>query len=400
MKKKLIIAFVVFSAIGVGIFYFLTTGNIGAKYNTAEVKMGEVEKYIEEVGRISSKNIRRYNGTGANKVEEMTLELGDYVKKGQLLVKYEDNLDLEIQKVEKQIEALKATYRDVLSGTDVESVNNAKIEISRIRSNLELATKNKESIEALYNIGAVPQVELEQAINSMEQLQSSLAIAQNTYNQLVKGVSANIKKRYEAEIDVMLLTLEIYKKNRENYMIYADGDGIVTELNTFKGDIPSPGSMILEIQDPSEKVILVDFMVEDARNIKLDMKVEIKDPNLGINIGNLKVDRIYPKAFVTLSELGVEENRQTVEINFPESSEELAYGLEVQTKVMIEESRGALMIPVGAVYQNDSKKYVKVLEDKKPVEREIITGIEVNNNIEVKDGLIEGELVILNYQEN
>lgn len=400
MKKKLIIAFVVFAAIGAGIFYFLTTGNIGAKYNTVEVKEGEVKKYVEDVGRISSTNIRKYYGNGINKIEEIPLELGGKVEKGQLLVKYDNNIDLQIQKVEKQIEALEAAYGEVLLGTDMESVNNAKIEISRIRTNMELARTHKDRVEKLYNNDAATKIELEQAINSVQQLQSNLAIAQNSYNQLVKGVSENIKKKYEAEIEALLLTIETFEKSREDYMIYSDIEGIVTELNTFKGDIPSPGIMIVEIQDPTEKLLLVDFMVEDAIKISENMQAIIEDNKLGINFNDLEVHKVHPKAFITLSELGVEENRQTVEISLPNSSEKLPYGLEVDAKVMIEEARSALLIPVGTVYQQNSKKYVKVLEDRKPVEREIITGIEFNNSIEVIDGLTKGELVILNYQEN
>jgi len=179
----------------------------------------------------------------------------------------------------------------------------------------------------------------------------------------------------------------------------ADIDGLVTEINTFEGDIPSPGSMILEIQDPSEKVVLVDFLVEDAIMIRPGMRVEVMDQNLGISLADLEVSRIYPKAFVTLSELGVEENRQTVEILLPASVEELAFGLEVGTKVMIEEQQEALLIPSGAVYQKDSKKYVKILEAKEVIEREIITGIAFDHSIVVLDGLREGEQVILNYQE-
>lgn len=400
MNKKWIIAVVVITAIGAGIFYILTTGNIGAKYNTAEVKMGEVEKAVEETGRISSKAIRRYYGMGAMRVEEMTLALGDSVKKGQLLIRYEDNLDLEIQKVEKQIESLKAAYGEVLSGTDQAGISNAKIEISRIESNLALAEKTKADTEVLFSSGAVSKSELDQAIHNIEELQSSLAKAQNTYNQLAKGVSANTRKRYEAEIAAMRLTLDIYKKNKENAVIYADADGIVTELNTFQGDMPAPGSMILEIQDPSEKVLLVDFMVAEAQQIRPDMAAEIKDQNLGISMAQLMVARLYPKAFITLSELGVEENRQTVEISLPEAGKELPYGLELKTRVIIDPSRSVLMIPTGAVYQKNSISYVKVLEGKKPVERSIITGAEVNNEIEVKEGLMEGELVILNYQED
>jgi multidrug resistance efflux pump len=74
----------------------------------------------------------------------LTFTLGDQVKSGQLLLEFEDNLDLETQKVQKQIEALEATYSDATSGTDIESINSAKIEIARINGNIELAAKNRD----------------------------------------------------------------------------------------------------------------------------------------------------------------------------------------------------------------------------------------------------------------
>ncbi len=400
MKKKVLIPVLILSIVGIAIVYFLTTGNIGTKYNTVEVKRGTLGKYVEEVGIIRSRNIRQYYSSGLGKVEDITIELGDKVNKGQLLVKFEDNFDLEIQKVEKQIEALEATYSGILQGTDIQSINNAKIEISRIKSNLDLALKDKERIEELYNNGAVPLVELERAINSFDQLSSALAIAQNNYSQLTKGVSLSSKKKYEAEIDILLLTLEGLQRNRDNSAIIADIDGVITELKTFVGDSPYPGSMIIEIQDPKNNVVAVDFMVEDAFKINEGMKASLEDSLLDIQIDNLKVDKKYPKAFTTVSVLGEKENRQTVEINLPETEGEITYGIEVNTRVVIEETKDAILVPKGSVYQLNSNNYVKILENGKPVEREITIGLEMNDQVEVKSGLTEGDLVILNYQDN
>lgn len=399
MKKKLIIALVILSVVATGIFYFLITGNIGTKYNTTEVEKGEIEKFVDEVGTISSKNIRNYYGNNVNRIEKIDLDLGDYVKKGQLLIKFEDNIDLESQKIEKQIEALKATYNEALSGADFESINSAKTEIASITSSIDLANENKDIIEELYKNGAAAESELKQVKYNLEQLQNDLSIAQNNYNQLVKGLSKNMKTKYEAEIDVLLLSLETLKKDKVNSMIYADFDGVITELNTFVGDIPSGGLKILEILDPLEKIIVVDFMVADALLIKSGMKAEVNDEDLGIRIDNMKVEKIHPKSFTMYSELGVEENRQRVEINLPQSNQELSFGLKVETKVMIEESKEVLFIPEGALYEKNLKKYVEVLEDRKPVEREVITGIENNNYIEIKEGLKEGEKVILIYDK-
>ncbi len=400
MKKKLVIALVIFTAVAAGIFYFLTTGNVGKRYNTAQVEKEEVGRFIQETGRVSSMNIRKYYGNSVNKIESLNVQLGDHVKSGQLLIKYEDDLDIEIRKVEKQIEALEATYSSVTLGTDIENINSAKIEISRIKGNIELTTKNRDRIQELYNNGAVPLVELEQVQDNIEQLESSLAVAQNNYNQLIKDVSESIRKRYEAEIDVLLLTLESIERRRDNSQVYSDIDGIVTEFNTFVGDIPLAGSMILEIQDPNAKVVLVDFMVEDALLVKPHMRALLVDQNMGVNIDNLKINRIYPKAFITMSELGVEENRQTIEIGIYNNEEVLPFGLELNTRVIIDEAEESLLIPKDAVYIRNGSKYVEVLESGEPVERRIETGIEDGSHIVVKQGLKEGEEVILKYMED
>lgn len=400
MKKKLIIALVILTLVAAGIFYVLTTGNIGTKYNTAEVTRGEIEKYVEEVGTISSENIRNYYGNSINRVEMIEVELGEHVSQGQLLLKFEDNMDIEIQKVKKQIEAMEATYTEALSGADFESINRVKIEISSIRNSISLAEEHKRRIEELYKNEVATAVELEQAVNNLEQLRGQLASAQNSYNQLVKDLSENMKKKYEAEIDVLLLALESLERNKENTTIYADFDGVITELNTFEGDTPSAGIKILEMQDPFKKTILVDFMAVDAQNIRPGMNAIINDKNLGVVIENLTVNKIYPKAFTTFSELGVKENRQTVEIKLSELGETLSFGLKVDTEVMIEESREALFIPEEAIYDKDMKKYVKVMDGGKPIEREVITGINYNNRMEIIEGLFEGEKVILNYAEN
>lgn len=403
MDKKMIIVFLVFIVFGVGLFYILTAGNVGVTYDTTPVTKGEVSQFVQDVGRVSSSHIRRYYGNGMNEVEEMSLKLGDRVEKGQLLIKYEDNMaliDLEIQRVEKQIEALKAAYNDALSGADAETVSSAATEIASIRSQLETATSNKVRTESLYNEGVATLLELEQAEDRIIQLQSSLSIAQNNYNQLTKDISDNVREKFEAEIAALALSIEILEKTREDFAVYSDIEGIVTALNTFEGDKPSVGMMIVEIQDPTKKVVLVDFMVEDAIQIGSGLKAAVDDIILDININDLVVTQVYPTAFVTLSELGVKENRQTVEIGLSEAGDLLPFGLELDTKVMVEAPRELLLVPVGAVVEKDSKEYVEVLIDGKPVEREIVTGIRVDENVEIINGVEEGEQVILNYQED
>lgn len=342
-KKKLIIAFVILLAVAAGIFYFLTTGNIGAKYNTVKVEAGQLEKFVEEIGVISSKDARSYYGNGMSRVKKVNVELGDYVKKGQLLIEFESNTS--------------------------DSIDSAQTKIASARSSVDFAIKNKNIIEELYENGAASENELRQAEYNVEQRQ--------------------------AEMNTLILSLQTIE---ENSVIYADFDGVITELNTFEGDTPSAGLMLLEMMDPLKKMLVVDFMVADSLLIEPGMKAEVNDVDLGIRIDDITVQKVYPKSFTVYSELGVEENRQRVEINLLESNQALPFGLKVQTRVLIEESKKALFVPGDAVYVKDSRKYVEVLEGRNPVEREVVTGIMNNNYIEVKQGLKEGDTVILNYE--
>lgn len=343
MKKKLMIAFVILLVVAAGVFYFLATGNIGAKYNTVEVESGQLEKFVDDIGIISSKNIRDYYGNGMSRVKTINIELGDHVKKGQLLIEFENNAG--------------------------DSIYSAQTKISSARSSVDFAIKNKNIIEELYKNGAASENELRQAEYDVEQRQ--------------------------AEMNTLILSLQTIEQNS---VIYADFDGVITELNTFEGDTPSAGLMILEMMDPSEKIIVVDFMVADALFIEAGMKAEVNDVDLGIRIHDITVQKMHPKSFTVYSELGVEENRQRVEIDLPRANQEIPFGLKVKTRVMIEESKAALFIPQDAVYEKDSTQYVEVLEGRKPVEREVVTGIENNEYIEIKEGVVVGEKVIVNYK--
>lgn len=399
-NKKLMIALVVFTALGLGIFYVLTAGKVGIRYDTVPVEMNQVAKYVEDTGVISSSDIRTYYGHGQAKVEKVSIELGDSVKKGDLLIQYKNTVDLDIEKIKKQIEALEAGYKEVLSGSDVSSISTARIEISKSNKELDNAKARLERTKKLYENGAVSLVEYENAQSEVERLTSDLEISQNAYSKLTRDISENNKKKYEAEIDVLILSLEILENSREDYAVYSDINGIVTEVNTFEGDRPSAGKLIVEVMDPAQKVILIDFMVEDARSIEVGMEAMVHDPSLNIDIDNLRVSMVYPKAFVSLSELNVEENRQRVEVELYEAIGSLAFGTEVKARVMVEPKRQALVIPVAALIYDQSKTYVEIVEDNEAQRKEVVIGTTFDGKVEVLEGLKEGDELVLNYQES
>lgn len=395
MKKKLIIGIIILAVIAAAGLYYFTQGTDGGDYETALAEIGSIEKHIEEIGEIASKNIRSYYGNGANEIENLYVEIGDIVSEGDLLLEYDNTIDLEIEKINKQIEALEATYNEAVSGADFERINTAKLEIENIKSTLGYAEENLQTVEELYKNDAATEKEYKDAQKSVEQLENQLAIGQNQYNLLVKGLSGNIRDRYEAEIEVLALSLKILEENKEKFNIYADFNGIITELDTFKGDMPLAGKKILEIQELNNLRAYGDFIVEDAVKISEGMEVEVYSDDTGLNIKNLRIEKIHPKAVSKLSELGIEQKRVTIEITLPKEHESLIIGSKVNIKIKIDGKDNVLIVPEEAVYEKNEKSYVEVLENGEVKEIEVVLGIENQDFIEIIDGLEEGQEVIL-----
>ncbi|MBG0764529.1 MAG: hypothetical protein H0S78_06520 [Tissierellales bacterium] len=395
MKKKLIIGIIILVVVAAAGLYYFTQGTDGEDYETALAEIGSIEKHIEEIGEIASKNVRSYYGNGTNEIENLYVEIGDIVDEGDLLLEYDNTIDLEIEKINKQIEALEATYNEAVSGADFEQINTAKLEIENIKNSLEYAEENLQTVEELYKNDAATEKEYKDAQKSVEQLENQLAIGQNQYSLLVKGLSGNVRDRYEAEIEVLALSLKILEESREKFNIYSDFNGIITELDTFKGDMPLAGKKILEVQEYNNLRAYGDFIVEDAVKINEGMEVEIYSEDIGINIKNLSIEKIHPKAVSKLSELGIEQKRVMVEITLPEEHENLIIGSKINIKIKIDDKDNILIVPEEAVYEKNEKTYVEVLENGEPKEVEVLLGIENEDFIEIIDGLGEGQEVIL-----
>jgi HlyD family secretion protein len=159
--------------------------------------------------------------------------------------------------------------------------------------------------------------------------------------------------------------------------------------------MPLAGKKILEVQEYNNLRAYGDFIVEDAVKINEGMEVEIYSEDIGINIKNLSIEKIHPKAVSKLSELGIEQKRVMVEITLPKEHENLIIGSKINIKIKIDDKDNILIVPEEAVYEKNEKTYVEVLENGEPKEVEVVLGIENEDFIEIIDGLEEGQEVIL-----
>lgn len=389
MKKKKY-----FIATGVIVIIFiiasLLLGGQTDQPETSKVRPGSIKKTVEETGTVFSKRVNTFYSDMSQRVETLNVSVGDRVKKGDIILVYENNYDLEIERANKQIEAITASYNESVKGADFQEISNLKLNISTIETNLNFARSNLEKIKTLYENNAVSQVEYDEAKNNVTILENQLQEANNNYSKIIQGVSANVKKEYEAQIDEVMIQIKILEKNMEQASVKAEFDGVITELNVHQGSMTQAGVPTVEIQDDKNLGIYVEVLAEDAIEVTKGMAFNILDDEV---IKELQVSRVYPKAQAKISDLGVEQKRVRIEADLNDAGYKL--GSEVDVEIVLKEKNNVLLVDKDAVYEKDNIKYVTVLSGKNEIETEITTGIEDDKYVEVLSGLSENDTVLI-----
>ncbi|HNZ83395.1 MAG TPA: HlyD family efflux transporter periplasmic adaptor subunit [Sedimentibacter sp.] len=389
-KKKYLIAA---GVIIIVIIASLLLGRQTDELETSKVKIGSIKNTIEETGIVFSKRVNTFYSDMSQKVDTLIVSAGDKVKKGDVILVYENNYDLEIERANKQIEVITASYNESVKGADFQEISNVKLNISTIEANLGFARSNLEKIEALYENNAVSRVEYDEAVNNVAVLENQLQEANNNYSLMIQGVSSNVKKQYEAQIDEVVILKQILEKNKEQSSIKAEFDGVITELNVYQGSMTQAGVPVVEIQDDLSLGIYVEVLAEDAMEVIKGMDFNIMDDDEVIK--GLLISRIYPKAQSKISDLGVEQKRVRIEADLDDTSYKL--GSEVDVEIVLMEKNDALLVDKDSVYEKDKKKYVTVIKGNNETETEITTGLEDDVNVEVLSGLNENDVVLLGF---
>ncbi len=111
-----------------------------------------------------------------------------------------------------------------------------------------------------------------------------------------------------------------------------------------------------------------------------------------------RVRRIDPAGFTRYSALGVEEQRVWVIVDIDAERDlwaTLGDGYRVEARFILWEGEEVLQIPVSAVFHQDNQWALYVVEDNRARRRNVTPGRRSGLMMEIVDGLVGGETVIL-----
>lgn len=353
---------------------------------TAAAIKRDLPRFFEATGSLAGDQQTDVAPQTAGKVVEVGVDIGSYVKRGQLLVKLDDTeLKLHVDQAATQVEQAKANVRQAEEKIGLKSGQafepNRVAEVAAAKVTLDLAEKNLVRAEKLIESGDVSRSFYDDQRARRDQLkeQYDVALAQARQNYAAVEVARTNVANMQAQ-------LALARKNLSYAIIPAPIDGFVTERTADVGEYVSPQAKVATIVRTNPLRIRIDIPEQAIPEVRVGQSVSITTSAWPDKNFSGRVARIAPNVSATSRTL-------TVEAEIENSSNALKPGQFATVRILQEKAEPAVLIPSRAVVTEAGVSRVFVVKDGHAEQRLVQTGQTEGDLIAVKNGVKADEQV-------
>ena len=398
---------------------------------TGKVQRQDLTSVISASGEIRPKTYVNIGANAFGKITHLYVKEGDQVKKGQLLVQLENvqsSADVNANEA-----ALQAAQTDAVAADA--AFKTSRADLLRAQADYDRNKLDWERAQSLFKDGLISKSDFDSRKNAWATADAGLVQAQARVAQAQAQHDSADRRVTQAQANLTRVT-DVLQKTSYN----APYDGVVTNLPVREGESVvigiqnAMGSTLMTIADMS--VITAEVKVDetDIVNVHLGQPAEVTIDAIPKKIFHGKVSEIGDNAIVRSS--GVSTSQQTtaseeakdfkVVVTLTDPPTDLRPGLSTTAKITTATRGNALAVPIqaltlrskeqieqqnnapGSVHaaapaakevaskakKDDDMQGVFVIRNKKAMFVPVTTGITGTTDIEVLDGLKEGDEVI------
>ncbi|WP_457668820.1 efflux RND transporter periplasmic adaptor subunit [Thiolapillus sp.] len=223
----------------------------------------------------------------------------------------------------------------------------------------------------------------------------------NVQEEFIRALNGGNKSLIEASRDRLnalgisrgeIRQLEKKRKVRQTIAIYAPQDGVVSELPVREGMYVKPAMNVMTLADLSSVWLIAEIFERQANWVRTGDKAEVTLPFLPGKTWQGKVEYIYPS-------LDKKTRTLMARLRFDNPGEALKPNMYARVKLYASPRENVVSIPLEALIRTGDKERVIVQVGKGRFDaREVRTGIESGDRIEIVQGLKADEKVVISGQ--
>jgi len=312
---------------------------------------GDVAAHLTVVGNLIGLQTVDVAPRTAGRLLSVNVQLGDSVRRGQVMAKVED------REIVEQVRAAEASQEV------------AKATIRQREADLNVAALNFERSKNLF----ARQLLAKQALDDAESRYLA-AVAQ-----------LDLSKAQLSQNDARLQELQF---NLNNTIITSPVDGFVGKRNVDPGAMVNTNTAIASVVEISRLKLIVNVVEKDLRMVNAgDVGIVEVDAYPGEKF-NGRIARVAPV-------LDPATRTASIEIEIPNRDNRLKPGMYARISLTVEERKNTLVAPKTAVIDFEQKRGVWVPnQDRRAQFVPVTLGIEGPEHIEVLSGLKEGDMFV------
>ena len=356
----------------------------------AKVEKGDLARAVVATGKVEPAMQVEVKSKASGIIQTLPVNFGDIVHKGQVICELDKNDLLP------KLRQAKAALEYAEAGLNSAKADFARFEVEAEGPDLPFLLRDRDRAREMYKGGLI-------SLTTRDETEKAYAMAVNKQHSAqvsLASAKAAISKA-EAQLEQQRAAVETAQEDLRNATILSTMDGVVLSRDSEVGDAVSS----ILAQGASATTIMT---LGDLREFYIKGKVDESDVgkiSLGgsarITVQSYKEEKFWGKV-TKISPLGTEKDNVTtfeVRVSISNESGRLRALMTANAEIILEEHKGVLTIPEGAIlYAKDKSPQLEIPDPLSATGRKkisIATGIGNGSRTEVLKGLKEGQQIIL-----
>jgi HlyD family secretion protein len=175
--------------------------------------------------------------------------------------------------------------------------------------------------------------------------------------------------------------------------VRAPASGRVLAISQQSERTIAAGQPLIIMGDPLRMEAVVDVLSVDAVKVQPGMRMQLQNWGGDAPL-EARVRLVEPVAFTKISALGIEEQRVNIIADPTGTAWPLGEGYRIQASILLWHQDAVLKLPGSSVFRVANAWRVFVVEQGRARERTVMIGQRNRDEVQITDGLREGERVI------
>lgn len=266
---------------------------------------------------------------------------------------------------------------------DEESIVDAQEETQRSLEEKQLALK-----EARYAL------ETNDAERSREETVEKASLADTTYSMELQSLANSVASKQLA-LDNIQTQIDKYAAYLEKTLIAAPCDGIVTAVSFDAGDEVQAGTTVATVSDSGNVFVYISVSQDDITSVTLGQSASVEMDAFEALAFAGTVDSITTTPVRSASGSA----SYNVTIRLEGDTAQVYEGMTGSATLITRQQKDVLYVTNRTIFEKDGQSYVKVKSEDGAVEEvPVTTGFSDGRNVEITEGLAEGQTVLIESQ--